>query len=195
MKRYLVLQHVFNRVRLMLDTLISNRIAPATLALVSLALLPGSATGQELLDAQRAATSAGHDYYFPDGVTFRPGIPSPEEFLGYSIGSYHTRHDQIVAYMKELARVSERATYQEIGMTYERRPMPVLTVTTPENHARLEEIRTRHIEASEPGGDVEAAADVPVIVHLGYGVHGNETSSSEAALPDGVLAGCRRGRS
>ena len=60
--------------------------------------------------------------------------------------------------------------------------MPVLTVTTPANHARLEEIRTRHLAASEPDGDPDAAADVPVIVHLGYGVHGNETSSSEAAL-------------
>ena len=144
--------------------------------------LPGPGEGQELLDAQRAAVSAGLDYYFPSGVAFAPGIPTPEEFLGYPIGSFHTRHDRIVAYMQELARVSDRATYQEIGMTYERRPMPVLTVTSPANHARLEEIRARHLAASRPDGDPAAAADVPVIVHLGYGVHGNETSSAEAAL-------------
>ena len=134
------------------------------------------------MQAQQTATSAGLDYYFPAGVSFMDDIPSPEEFLGYSIGSYHTRHDRIVAYMQELARRSDRATYQEIGMTYERRPMPVLTITTPENHSRLEEIRTRHLAASEPDGDPAAAADLPVIVHLGYGVHGNETSSAEAAL-------------
>ena len=163
-------------------TSISTRVSTLALALLSLALLPSVAVGQELLEAQRAATSAGLDYYFPDGAAFLPGIPTPEEFVGYPIGSFHTRHDQIVSYMKELARVSDRATYQEIGRTYERRPMPVLTVTTPENHASLEEIRRRHLAASEPDGDVAAAADVPVIVHLGYGVHGNETSSSEAAL-------------
>jgi hypothetical protein len=146
------------------------------------AVLAGPSRAQELLRAQEQATSAGVDYYFPPGVAFLPDIPSPEDFLGYPIGSFHTRHDRIVAYMQELARLSDRATYQEIGMTYERRPMPVLTVTSPANHARLEEIRERHLAASEPDGDPAAAADVPVIVHLGYGVHGNETSSSEAAL-------------
>ena len=161
----------------------NTAVSPITLVFLLVGLFPAdSADAQQLLDAQRAATSAGLEYYFPHGAAFDPEIPRPAEFLGYSIGSFHTRHDQIVAYMKELARVSDRATYREIGMTYERRPMPVLTVTTPENHARLEEIRARHLAASKPDGDVVSAADLPVIVHLGYGVHGNETSSAEAAL-------------
>ena len=166
----------------MTDTRFRTPIRWIRLPLLLFALCPAVAQGQELLDAQRAATSAGLEYYFPSGVSFMDGIPSPEEFLGYAIGSYHTRHDRIVAYMQELARSSDRATYQEIGMTYERRSMPVLTITTPENHGRLEEIRTRHLAASQPDGDLTSAADLPVIVHLGYGVHGNETSSAEAAM-------------
>ena len=155
----------------------------AVLLLLAVAQAPTvHAQAPGLLEAQRLTAEAGLDYYFPEGVAFQAGIPSPEEFLGRTVGSLHTRHDLIVAYMKELARVSERATYQEIGRSYEHRPMPVLTVTTPENHARLEEVRTRHLAASEPDGDPADAADVPVIVHLGYGVHGNETSSAEAAL-------------
>ncbi|MGH7463888.1 MAG: M14 family metallopeptidase [Longimicrobiales bacterium] len=121
-------------------------------------------------------------YFFPDGQRFDTAIPSPEVFLGYEIGTHHTRHDRIVAYMQELARLSDRATYQEIGRTYELRPMPVLTVTAPANHARLEEIRRQHIISTEPGGTAVPAAERKVIVHLGYGVHGNETSSSEAAM-------------
>jgi hypothetical protein len=127
----------------------------------------------------RAQTTS---YFFPDGQRFDAAIPTPEEFLGYEIGTHHTRHDRIVAYMQELARLSERASYQEIGRTYELRPMPVLTITAPANHARLEEIRRQHLAATEPGGAGVAAAERKVIVHLGYGVHGNETSSSEAAL-------------
>ncbi len=84
--------------------------------------------------------------------------------------------------MEELARLSERATYREIGRTVGRRPMPVLTVTSPENHGRLEEIRRRHLEATEAGPDQAPDPQRPVIVHLGYGVHGNETSSAEAAM-------------
>ncbi|NNE69582.1 MAG: zinc carboxypeptidase [Rhodothermales bacterium] len=120
------------------------------------------------------------DYFFPEGTAFDESIPSPSDFLGYDIGSFHTRHDRIVAYLQELADLSDRATYQSIGMTYEHRPMPVLTVTTPENHARLEEIRTSHLASLKPGAEVPA--DLPAIVHLGYGVHGNETSSAEAAM-------------
>jgi len=166
----------------MTESLRFAQILVCSLALGTLTGSPAAAQQSELFDAQQAATSAGLDYYFADGASFLPEIPSPEAFLGYPIGSFHTRHDQIVAYMKELAERSDRATYQEIGMTYERRPMPVLTVTTPGNHARLDEIQSLHLAASASDGDVASAADVPVIVHLGYGVHGNETSSSEAAM-------------
>ena len=166
----------------MKESLRLARIVVLQLVLGALMIAPVAARQSELLDAQQAATSAGLDYYFPGSASFLSDIPSPEEFLGYPIGSFHTRHDQIVSYMKELAERSDRATYQEIGMTYERRPMPVLTVTTPANHVKLDEIRRLHLAASGPDGDVDSAAGVPVIVHLGYGVHGNETSSSEAAM-------------
>ena len=140
----------------------------ATLALI-LALL-GAAAPSAL--AQETST------FFPEGTSFEPSIPSPEAFLGYPIGTYHTRHDRIVAYMDTLAALSDRATVQIIGWTYEHRPMPVLTVTAPANHARLEAIREAHLAATE----TEPDGDLPLIVHLGYGVHGNETSSSEAAM-------------
>ncbi|MDX1493813.1 MAG: M14 family zinc carboxypeptidase [Longimicrobiales bacterium] len=154
----------------------------ALLTVLTLLMAPSRAFGQELLQAQAEAANRGIDYYFPAEISFQPGIPSPEEFLRYPIGSYHTRHDRIVAYMQELARLSDRASYQEIGMTFEHRPMPVLTVTSPDNHARLEEIRTQHLAASRGEIDAAAANRIPLIVHLGYGVHGNETSSAEAAL-------------
>ena len=157
-------------------------LASSLLALPLLWVGASPVGAQQLLQAQTDAATRGLDYYFPAGTTFEPSIPSPEEFLGYPIGSYHTRHDRIVAYMQELARLSDRATYQEIGMTFEHRPMPVLTVTSPANHARLEEIRTRHLAASRGEIDEDAANAIPLIVHLGYGVHGNETSSAEAAL-------------
>lgn len=144
---------------------------PATLGALALALaLAGTAAAQDVA------------YFFPDGQRFDPAIPTPAAFLGYEIGTHHTRHDMIVAYMRELARLSDRATYREIGRTYEHRVMPVLTVTAPQNHARLEQIRLAHLAASEPAGPRAGTANRPVIVHLGYGVHGNETSSSEAAM-------------
>ena len=44
--------------------------------------------------------AAQSDYYFPPGESFDPGIPSPEEFFGYPMGSFVTRQDRIVAYFR-----------------------------------------------------------------------------------------------
>jgi len=137
------------------------------LAVAFLVMAPQALTGQD-------------GYFFPEGQAFDPNIPSPEEFLGYPIGTFVTRQDRIVAYMQELAHLSERATYQSIGTTFEHRAMPVLTVTSPANHARLEAIRQEHLASLDPDGPV--AGNLPAIAHFGYNVHGNEASGGEAAL-------------
>jgi hypothetical protein len=124
---------------------------------------------------------AQNAYFFPAGVAFDPAIPTPEQFLGYSIGEWHTRHDRIVSYFQELARVSPKAHFQIIGYTNERRPQVVLTITSPQNYARLEEIRKEHLKLANPTQPVNTAS-MPVIITHGYNVHGNEPSSSEAAM-------------
>jgi len=120
-------------------------------------------------------------YYFPKG-NFDPAIPSPEKFLGYPIGSHYTRHDRIVEYFKELDRLSDKVTVKEIGKTYEERAQIIATVTSPENHANLESIRQEHIKLVDPKAADPDYKKLPVFIHLGYSVHGNETSSGEAAL-------------
>ena len=133
-----------------------------------------------LASAHPAPAAAQNAYFFPDGESFDTSIPSPEDFLGYPIGTFVTRQDRIVAYFQELARLSDRASYQSIGQTFEYRQMPVLTVTSPTNHERLEAIRREHLASIVPGAS--AADGLPVIAHLGYNVHGNEASGGEAAL-------------
>ena len=54
---------------------------------------------------------AQQNYFFQNTGSFDPSIPTPEKFLGYKIGSHYTRHDQIVAYFEELARVSNKCTW------------------------------------------------------------------------------------
>ncbi|WEK37835.1 MAG: M14 family metallopeptidase [Candidatus Pseudobacter hemicellulosilyticus] len=124
---------------------------------------------------------AQQPYYFSEGGPFDPKIPTPEKFLGYDIGSFYTRHDQLVAYLKELARVSDRVHLEVIGKTYENREQVILTITAPENYARIESIRTEHITLADPGKAIPSG-QAPVVVLLGYSVHGNETSSGEAAI-------------
>lgn len=124
-------------------------------------------------------------YFFPqasEAGAFDSAIPTPEQFLGYPIGSRYTRHDQLVAYFEELARHSDRIRVQHIGRSYEGRPLLIATITAASNQARLEQIRQQHATLVDPAQPRSAAGDSPVVVWLGYSVHGNETSSGEAAM-------------
>lgn len=125
--------------------------------------------------------SAQNNYYFPKATVLDSKIPTPEQYLGYPIGSFYTRHDQIVNYFKELARVSDRVHVQVIGRTTENREQIIATITSPDNFSHLEQIRQEHLNQVDPSKPV-LSTKAPVIIDLGYGVHGNETSSTEVSL-------------
>ncbi|SDY80330.1 M14 family zinc carboxypeptidase [Hymenobacter psychrophilus] len=146
-----------------------------TLLTTVLALLAGPATAQ---------TGSPTSYYFPGttAAAFDPAVPTPEQFLGYPIGTHYTRTDQIVAYLRELDRVSDKVSLRVIGTTFEERPQVVATITAAENQqnlARLQQARQALVDPSRPAPDYRT---LPVVVSLNFGVHGNESSSSEAAL-------------
>lgn len=122
------------------------------------------------------------DYFFKDKAPFDTKIPSPEAFLGYPIGDQHTRHDQIVAYLYKLAEVSDRAEIEVYGYTHERRKLVMLRVSTKENLSNLENIKNEHLKFVDPKQSPKNYDELPIFVQLGYNVHGNEPSSSEAAL-------------
>ncbi len=132
-----------------------------------------------LLAAPAFAQSA---YFFPQGGEFDPSIPTPQQFLGYEIGSRYTRHDQLVAYFNELAKHSDKIKVEQIGSSYEGRPLLIATVTSAQNQQQLETLRRQHLTLADPAQPLSAAGNSPVVVWLGYSVHGNETSSGEAAL-------------
>lgn len=133
-----------------------------------------------LAGSQKAA--AQNDYYFSAEAKFDNTIPTPQEFLGYEVGSHFTRHDRIVDYFKELARLSDKASFQIIGKTVQHRPQVVLTITDPQNHQNLEEIRQNHLTIIDPDAPLVNIEEAKSVISLNYSVHGDETSSGEAAL-------------
>lgn len=107
-------------------------------------------------------------------------IQTPDEFLGYPIGTQYSRHHQMVSYFEHLADKSNWVSFHQYGQTNERRSLNYAIITTPENRARLEEIRQNNLRqiGMMPG---DANPEV-AIVWLSYNVHGNEASSMEAAM-------------
>ena len=128
------------------------------------------------------STLYGQDYFLKKFNPFNTDIPSPESFLGYGIGEHHTRHDLIVAYFEKLAETSDRASIQYYGNTHEGRKLVILTITDPENLSNLEQIKNEHLAFIDPQGNASNYDEVPIFINLAYNVHGNEPSSSEAAL-------------
>ncbi|WP_425639332.1 M14 metallopeptidase family protein [Algoriphagus yeomjeoni] len=128
-----------------------------------------------------AGSFAQSSYYFP-GESFDSSIPSPEEFLGYPIGEWHTRYDLIVRYYEKLAEVSDLAELKTIGYTHEHRPKIILTIASSAHLGNLEEIRLAQLQLADPSQPKPDVSAMPSIMHLGYGVHGNEPSSAEAAM-------------
>lgn len=117
--------------------------------------------------------------YLPDGVSYDPDIPTPASVLGYEVGEWHVRPDLLVAYMHAIAASSDRVTIEVSGYTHERRPQVLLTITDPANQARINAIREAHVAATD-GNDFNDNG--PVVVWLGYSIHGNEPSGSNSAL-------------
>jgi len=119
------------------------------------------------------------------GVTgYSEAIPKPEAVIGHRIGNRHTIPSEVVDYFRAVDAVSDRVVLQAHGRTYEGRLLIHAIVTSPANHAKLEEIRQANLRLSDSPGDVPdaALADMPAIVWMGYSIHGNEASGTEAAL-------------
>lgn len=137
-----------------------------------------------LLLAAMSVRGQNLPYYLPDSVTYNRAIPEPEKVIGHKVGEWHVMHDRLVNYMKELARSApERIKLQYTGFTYEARPQLILIITSPENHKNLEQIRQAHLQLSDPLRS--ASLDItrmPAVVLMGYSIHGNESSGSNAAL-------------
>lgn len=131
-----------------------------------------------------APLSAGEELPLPP---LDPEVPSPAAFLGYPLGERFTRYAGIRAYLDRLAAVSDRVAAWDYGATYEDRPLTLLAVSSAANLARLDAIRAQRARLADPTAlsgreREELAGDAPAVVWLAYGVHGNESASSEAAL-------------
>lgn len=118
--------------------------------------------------------------FLPKGIVFDPTIPTPEAFLHAKVGTWHVRPEQLTAYMYELARVSDRISIEETGRTHENRPLLLLTITSPKHHQQVDALRTAHIARINSGE--RAGNDAPLVLYMGYSIHGNEPSGSNAAL-------------
>ena len=120
-------------------------------------------------------------------IPYDENIMSPSAFLEYELGSHLTIYADVVAYFKALNESTDKMIMKQYGTTYEGRKLYSLVISSPENMGRIEEIRQANLDLMGNAGkgisyDPEVAKDLPVFVSFSYNIHGNEASSTEAAM-------------
>lgn len=115
---------------------------------------------------------------------FHGQLQSPAHFLGYEIGTLYTPYNKVVDYFNYVAQqVPQFVRLQKYGESNEGRPLYLAFVSSENNIKSLESIRINNLRLAKQAKDnIEGSLIAPSIVWLSYNVHGNETSSTEAAL-------------
>jgi hypothetical protein len=122
-------------------------------------------------------------YYLPDGIAYDSTIPTPKSIVGHEVGEWHISHDRLVNYMHALDRASDRISLEITGYTHELRPLLLLTITSPQNHKNIDDIRMQHVRLTDPSASANLdTRTMPAVFYLGCSIHGNEPSGANAGL-------------
>ena len=124
------------------------------------------------------------------GVRYDARIPTIKQILGHDHGEKITTPEEIPVYLRALNQAApERTRLTEYARTWENRPLWLFVIGSPERMGQLDRVKADLRRLADPRGLSQADADrlvreLPVVTWLMHGVHGNEISSSDAALAE-----------
>lgn len=121
-------------------------------------------------------------YFLPQNETYNDKIPTPKSVFNFELGEMHTDHNQVVRFMEAIAKASDRVQIETTGYTYENRPLQLLTISSPENLAKIDKIHRKHLALSDSDTNASDVSNLPIVLYLGYSIHGNESSGTGAAI-------------
>lgn len=114
-------------------------------------------------------------------LAYSQSVPTPTEHFGFYIGKdYHlANYTQTEAYFQKVAEASDRVQLVNIGQTEEGRNQYILVVTSPNNHAKLQEYKSISQRLARAEGLTAAQAKElslkgKPVVWIDGGLHSNE---------------------
>jgi len=107
-------------------------------------------------------------------------LKTPEQFLGYKPGDRFTPHHRMIDYFEHVATQNPNIKLIQYGETNEKRPLIIAILSSPENMAKLEQIRTDNLKRA---GLMEGTPGTEIPINwMSFNVHGNESVGMEAAI-------------
>lgn len=114
-------------------------------------------------------------------------VPTPREHFGFDIGDHRKLADwnELTAYFERIARGSDRVSVDTLGLTTVGNPFVMLTITSPANHARLDELRDIQMKLADPRtvaneAELQRLLDAGrTVVMITQGIHATEVGASQ----------------
>ena len=138
----------------------------------------------------RAASVSAQEPPLWPGAKYDPAIPTIKAVLGHDHGEVITPPEGVAQYLQALQKAAPmKSRLIEYARSWEGRPLWLFIVGSPERMAKLDQVKADLQRFGDPRRTSAADADrllreLPVVVWLIHGVHGNEISSSDAALAE-----------
>src|SRR5688572_15297410 len=118
--------------------------------------------------------------FVPGPGPYDPDVPSVAALRGFETGTGFSLHADVEEVLRGIDAASERVRLESYGRSVEGRDLWLVWISSPDNLARLDSLRSANRAAVE--GDPVPPTGRPIFVWLSFGVHGDEASSTEAAL-------------
>ena len=128
----------------------------------------------------------GYEYW--PGTTYNNSIPTVKQVLGYDSGERITSHSNVIKYFEALSKTApDRIKLFDYGESWEGRRLIYAAISSAENINRLDELKDgmqqlRDSRKTNQGAAQQLIDTLPATVWLAHSIHGNEISSSDAAM-------------
>jgi len=116
-------------------------------------------------------------------------VRSPQDFLGFRVGDDYKLADwqQITGYFTELAKTSNRVKTEVFGQTTMKKPFVIVTITSPENHAKLDRYMEITRRLSDPRTLAADEADRLIaegksVIAITCSVHATEVAAAQMSM-------------
>ena len=133
-------------------------------------------------------------YFLPKSLTvegkdvslagnYDSAIPTPKQVFGFELGERYCEWSDILGYVELVAAKSDRIKLIDLGRSHEMRRLVQLVITSPKNHANLEQIKASHMQLLDAKSSATLdTKQMPLVSSITCSMHGDEVSGANAAV-------------
>src|SRR5438132_10665951 len=116
-------------------------------------------------------------------------VKSPQDFLGFRVGDDYKLADwqQITTYFTDFDKASDRVKTEVVGQTTLKKPFLVVTITSPENQAKIDRYMENTRRLSDPRSLAPEEAERLIgegksVIAITCSIHATEVAAAQMSM-------------